>query len=278
MVCSLLACFPRLFVLDAHSGTTSHPGICSPSVSHVVPPGQPAFRGPASYPGSRIGGMPLRPRGLPSAQPCPPPIRKCGYPPQKPRFRAPVPPCERGLAPVQLRDPGPVKPLIGHAVGLLGATLALPFRLLETLVPNPELKSCGPKPPPCRVLPPRGYRPAPYCPPNPGLAKCKYPVMPPNRPMCMPGQAPLNPPMCAPPRTCAPVGPSVAPFPRASCGRPAFGLPYIPPAISKEAASFPPVEPQSLLGGIVNFPSRLRERGRVIGDMNAQPDSKCRPY
>jgi len=150
--------------------------------------------------------------------------------------------CDRpDLAPVVYRDPGFFKPIIASATCLVGATVAAPFRLLETLIPVDVPPNCGPPVPPPGCLP--------STPPPPVTGRC-------------------GPPPCVGPPVCAPGGPSLAPLPRKTacptCG------PVIPPmlvACNEE----PPCAPQSLLGGIVDFPSRLLRRGRFVGDMGATP-------
>lgn len=39
------------------------------------------------------------------------------------------------LLPIRVMDPGPVRPVVTNAVGLVGALLAAPFRLMETVIP-----------------------------------------------------------------------------------------------------------------------------------------------
>ena len=150
--------------------------------------------------------------------------------------------CDRlDLAPVVYRDPGFFKPMISSAVCLVGATVAAPFRLLETLIPVDVRPNCGPPVPPPGCLPP--------APPPPVIGRC-------------------GPPPCVGPPVCAPGGPSVAPLPQKAvpqgCG------PVIPPMLVARDEE-PPCAPQSLLGGILKFPSRLLCRGRFVGDMGATP-------
>ena len=147
------------------------------------------------------------------------------------------------LAPIVYREPGFFKAVVTSAVSLVGATVAAPFRFVETLVPldcgNQPGNICGPRPcAPCATSCP--------APPPQMIGKCV------PKP-CMPV-----------PITCAPPGPSVAPLPPA---RPPVGCaPFIPPMMVEE----PPCEPQSLLGGLVNFPSRFVQRGRFFGDIGQQ--------
>ena len=61
---------------------------------------------------------------------------------------------QRPTVPVVCRDPGFLGPIISHSIGLLGATIAAPFRVAEMLCPLgvrpcPPKKPCGP--PPCAV-------------------------------------------------------------------------------------------------------------------------------
>lgn len=196
----------------------------------------------------------------------PPP---CGYRPAPPVRPAPVPvrvniavtpECAQRprMVPVAYRSPGPVKPIVTHAVGLAGALVAAPFMLADTVLPlyHPALTlrkpGCGPR---------RGRGgPAPYhcAPPRP----CVPPIR-----KC----APPCPPRCPLPMTCAPQGPSVAPLPRPSCA-PACG-PYIPSRLV-ERSEYPCLEPRDLLSGLVRLPFRILERGRVFGDMNVSPGSR----
>lgn len=126
--------------------------------------------------------------------------------------------CKPELAPVAYRDPGPLRPLIANAVGLVGSTIALPFRLIETVLPLPSQGPCG--------------SPSLRCPP--------------------------------PPAACRPFGPSIAPLPGPAGQRPCG--PQLPQRLVQDREN-PPCEPNSLLGGILGFPSRLVERGRLWGDL-----------
>jgi hypothetical protein len=124
--------------------------------------------------------------------------------------------CGTRLVPVEFRDPGPVKPLVGHLIGATGAAVALPFRILESLCPI----RCQPCPAPA---PPCGQT---------GCSSHAFPVGPPvpqySRPVaaCAPVSA------CPRPLTCAPCGPEVAPLP-SSASPPPCG-PQIPPALLRE--------------------------------------------
>ncbi len=148
---------------------------------------------------------------------------------------------KQNLAPVIYRDPGFFLPVISSAVSLTGAVIAAPFRLLETLIPVDVGPNCGPRVPPHGCSPP--------APPPPVIGKC-------------------GPPPCMGPPVCAPVGPSVAPLPQKAVS-PACG-PVIPPMLVARDEE-PPCAPQSLLGGILNFPSRLVHGGRFFGDMGVPP-------
>lgn len=155
--------------------------------------------------------------------------------------------------PVVYRDPGFVGPIISHSVGLAGAALAAPFRLLEMFAPvdSPPAsmpRRCGPPPRGmnCGTPPPAFCRPVPPCP------------VPPAR---------MAHALCRPQLACAPPGPSVAPLP--SCARPPCCGPDLPPAIVREDPE-PFCAPQSLIGGLLSLPSTLIERGRLLGDMGAE--------
>jgi hypothetical protein len=142
---------------------------------------------------------------------------------------------QRPAVPVAFRDPGFMAPIVGYSVGLLGATIAAPFRVAEMLCPI-KARACAPKapctPPPCPV----NYGPPP----------------------CVPMQAPCRPVAVA----CAPPGPSVAPLP--GCARPASCGVNIPPALLAEY-QFPQCEPQDLLSGICNLPGRMVNQSRLPG-------------
>lgn len=178
----------------------------------------------------------------------------CGPIPQKVReWVAPQPECGPKLVPLYFRDPGPIKPIIQHIIGLAGATVALPFRMAETLCPLPQ-KMCGPTiVPPCRPIAP----------------------VPPELPVC--GQPPVPPcsaaPACLTPLVCGPVGPAVAPLPPVPCGPPCG--PNLPPGLVEEY-QFPQLEAQDLLSGIWNFPGRLIRNGRFAGDIHKTSAPACR--
>lgn len=195
----------------------------------------------------------------PAPVPCGVPL--CGPVPYCPPSRAATPPrpmpvrvdiavrpesCDQGrMVPVVYRDPGFLAPIIGHTVGLIGATIAAPFRVAEMLCPvGPP--ACAPRRP---CGPPACASPSP-CPP----------------PLCMP------PAPCRQAMACAPPGPSVAPMPPCAMPRPCD--PNLPPALIAEYR-FPQCEPQNLLSGICNFPARLRDRGRLTGDIGGPMHGPC---
>jgi len=206
--------------------------------------------GPGSWVNSAGPNWPKKPalqEGRPSAVPCFGPI------PQKVK-ECPAPPLDCGpkLVPLYFRDSGPVKPVIEHIVGLVGATVALPFRVAETLCPLPQ-HACGP----------------------PIMPSCqRIPCVPPALPVCAPTPAPpcSVAPSCLPPLVCAPVGPCVAPLPPAPC-RPPCG-PNLPPALVGEYR-FPQYEAPDLLSGICNFPLRLIWGERTAGGVHKT--SPCAP-
>jgi len=159
---------------------------------------------------------------------------------------------QRRPVPVVYRDPGFLGSIISHSLGLAGATIAAPFRVAEMLLPweassLSQQRQCGPRPrvPNCGFQSSASPRFAP---------KCPVPV---TQPM----------PSCAPVVACAPPGPSVAPLP--PCALPPPCGPFMPPALVERDE--PPCAPQSLLGGIVQLPFTLAERGRFIGDMGRSP-------
>jgi len=168
-----------------------------------------------------------------------------------------LPPCPPGkvpcrMVPVCFRDPGPLQPIICNSVGLVGAAVAAPFKLAEMLCPLP--------PKPCKPME------APSCGPrHPG---------PPMAPACYPMPLPqfCGPHGCPPPVACAPVGPAVAPLPRAFCAPPCG--PNIPPRLVEEY-QFPQYEAQDLLSGIWNIPGTLIRTGRLAGDIHKT--SPCGP-
>ncbi|AFM28039.1 hypothetical protein [Desulfomonile tiedjei] len=233
---------------------------------------------PTAYPGSLPGVRPCTPQRqmqpvarsvnvtVPVPQPpkpympptcapapyCPPPAAAAPSRPMPVRVDIAVRPeaCDRARpVPVVYRDPGFLGPIISHSIGLIGATIAAPFRVAEMLCPL-DAPACPPKRP---------------CGPPPYPANCGYPppAAPQFAPKCpVPITQPVAP--CPPALTCAPCGPSVAPLP--PCASPPPCAPFIPPAVV-ERDQEPPCAPQSLLGGLMQLPFTLAERGRFIGDM-----------
>jgi hypothetical protein len=154
---------------------------------------------------------------------------------------------QRRPVPVVYRDPGFLGPIISHSIGLIGATVAAPFRFAEMLIPldgppQPLRGPCGP--PPCNM---NGNYPPP---PPRFISKCPAPI--------------TQPVSCGPVAGCAPPGPSVAPLP--PCASPPPCGPFMPPALV-ERDEEPPCVPQSLFGGVLQLPFTVVERGRFIGDM-----------
>jgi hypothetical protein len=166
-----------------------------------------------------------------------------------------APDCRPELAPVAYRDAGPVRPLLTYGCKFVQAAISLPFRIGETICTLPSRKPCGPA---ARVCPP------PCAPRAPRLVKCRVPARPaPLGPQASGYAPPFSCGPCEPPMACAPAGPSVAPLPRAGC--PARCEPYLPARIVRDA-EFPLLEPRDLMGGLVNLPFRLMQRGRFFGD------------
>ncbi len=196
---------------------------------------------------------------FPSRPMCPP--APAAAPPSRPlpvRVEVSVRPesCEqRRPVPVVYRDPGFMGPIIRHSIGLAGATVAAPFRVLEMLVPldaSPTLgRRCGtpPRAQACGYQRPPIPRFDPRCPP----------------PLTRPAYA------CIPRPGCAPPGPAVAPLP--PCAMPPGCGPFMPPAMV-EREQEPPCAPQSLLGGVLDLPFRLLSRGRVLHDMGSMPPAR----
>jgi hypothetical protein len=171
----------------------------------------------------------------------------------------PEPLCDPRRIPVRFRDPGPFQPIIYSGVGLVGATIAAPFRLLETLFP------CG-RQQPC----PGPFLRAGCAPPGPSVPPGGFgvPCFPGNvRKVCMP-----QPPACGmPPGACPPPGPSIAPLPSAPCPSPYACA--VPPRMVQDNP-LPYWEPQSLLGGLWNLPGTLLSSGRLTGDLG-KPTPPC---
>jgi hypothetical protein len=211
--------------------------------------------GPCFPPASTQLGNPCPP-APPYCQPAPQPQARSCPMPQQPAYGTyprkctppplPEPTCSPRLVPVQFRDPGPVQPIMAHLTGLVGATVALPLRIAETLCPVP-VKSCRPPVSACR--PPQcAPRQMPACAPPP----CAAPM-----PSC--GAPAPYPPMLA----CEHGGPCVAHLP--PCSPPSCG-PQIPPALLREY-EFAPLEPQALLTGLWNLPARMARGARFTGDV-----------
>lgn len=237
--------------LGCEAGDVYPPQACFPTASHYGHSGYKPRVSPCSPPGPAMVGhsSPQRQVLHPLLHPAP---LVCGPAPQKVRaFLAPQV-CDSKLVPLYVRDPGPVRPIIQYAVGLAGATLALPFRVAEMLCPLPT-RTCG-----STIAAPCG--PAPN--------------VPPRAPVCqpMPSASSNFPFGCFPPLACAPSGPGIAPLPPAPC-RPSCG-PSLPPALVEEY-QFPQFEAQDLLSGIWNFPGSLIRSGRLTGDIGKT--SPCVP-
>jgi hypothetical protein len=149
--------------------------------------------------------------------------------------------------PVVYRDPGFLGPMISYSMGLIGATIAAPFRVAEMLVPLAG-RSCPPKQP---CGPPPRPQDCGYQGPPPFAAKCPPPITQPAA-------------LCQSVFGCAPPGPSVAPLP--PCAPPPACGPYMPPALVARDEE-PPCAPQSLLGGLMQWPVTMLERGRIFGDL-----------
>ena len=236
------------------------PQICFPSVHPYTPQQrvQPVARSvqvtvPMPQP-SRPSGPPVC---LPPPMYCPPPKSATAPPPPLPvRVDIAVRPEEcdqRYPVPVVYRDPGFLGPIIYHSVGLLGATIAAPFRVAEMFCPleapaYPPKQWCGPTSRPLNC----GYQP----PANPSFPQtCPVPFTQPVYP-------------CRQLFACAPPGPSVAPLP--PCAAPQPCGPNLPPALVGEY-QFPQFEPQNLLSGIWNLSGNLIRSGRLTGDIHKTP-------
>ena len=265
LLCVLSASAPGLFLAGSVQALgPCGPGYCPPAQK---PPPQSVQRTVnVQVPVQR----PLPPMCLPpnrcGVPPCPPPIKPVSVPVRV--NVAVTPSCEppRKMVPVVYRSPGILKPVIRHAAGLVGASLAAPFRAADMFLPT-YCPSMSQRRPPCG---PRGMGRGPvgFCGvPGPRCA-------PPQRCCSLPCPPPC-PPRCAPPMQCAPPGGSLSPLPRPACPSPC--MPYIPPRMVQDA-EYPCLEPRSLLAGIVNLPFRLLQRGRPCGDMNRiPPGPPCGP-
>lgn len=151
---------------------------------------------------------------------------------------------QKRAVPVVYRDPGFLRPLVGHTVGLVGAIVAAPFRVAEMMVPldTPPLPRVARR----SALPCGSLQAAPLIPPS------WAPVCP--KPMTQPQSS------CAPSLTCAPAGPSVAPLP-APATPPSCG-PFMPPALVERYEEMP-CAPQSLVEGLIQFTAHA-EAARAI--------------
>lgn len=201
-----------------HQGTPP-PNLCRPA-------------NPAAPPQARVVHV-----TVPPAQQPPPWCAPC--PPSRPAKPGPVRvevsvrpelPCETHPVPLMYHERGPLQAALYHGTGLVGAAVAFPLRLVETVCPLPQ-----PERPPVH---------------------------------CHPAAVPCPPPFVTGP----PAGPCAAPFPRA--GAPAPCGPHFPARVVRDA-EYPPIEPQTLLGGIVTLPSRMLQTGRFFGDLGATGE-RCR--
>lgn len=171
----------------------------------------------------------------------------------------PEPACDGRRIPVKFRDPGPFQPILATGAGLIGATVAAPFRLVEILVPWGREQPCqGPPPrPACAAsgppAPPRGVG-LPWYPGN-------------VHKVCAPPPLTCGVPLGA----CPPPAPSIAPLPPAPCP-PAYGC-GLPPQLVQDS-QIPYWEPKSLLAGLWNLPARLLTGGRLTGDLG-KPSPPC---
>ncbi len=164
------------------------------------------------------------------------------FPAQYRQIPAPVKvaPCGPRLVPLTYREEGPVRSIVINAVGLLKATIRLPFKVIEAVIPVNRPKPCAPAcvgaPYPCRGNP----MPSGFC-PTPPVSACSVQ-----------------------PAACAPSGPVVGPLPRQAtmtgCG------PQLPPQLVQEHR-FPAAEPNNLLQGIVNIPGAIVRDDRWFGDL-----------
>ncbi len=173
---------------------------------------------------------------LPMQQPLP--AMGCYIAPQKaplcaPAKIRPLPPKPASsfshLLPLEIRDAGPIKPLVAHTIGLAGAVIAAPFRLLETVAPI-------------------GY--------VSGYAAGSQPL-PRSAPACFTNAAPLH----ALPSAGSPIMQTSRGYGQRQSYPTSNGSP------SSHENAFPQMEPHTLLGGIVQFPSTMVRQGRILGDL-----------
>ena len=168
----------------------------------------------------------------------------------------PVPPpvkvgsCEPRLVPLTYREEGPVRSIVINAVGLLKATIQLPFKAIEAVLPVNRSKPCAPvcggPPPPCPANP----MPPEFCP------------SPPSRRVVVPRSPAL--------RRVLSWGHCLVRTRLIGCGGP-----QLPPQLVQEHR-LPPVEPNNLLQGIINIPGAIVRDDRWFGDLfRADPNG---PY
>ena len=150
---------------------------------------------------------------------------------------------------VVYRDPGFLGPIIAHSVGLVGAAVAAPFRIVEMLC----LGSSSTLPTTVRRTTCTKYLRL-----SAAESRVRTQVSGTLRSAC-PNRAGRD----------SPVPPQDLP-----------SHPFLPLCFSAGMRTFhasctggnsdeePPCAPQSLIGGLVNLPYRLMERGRFLGDVN----------
>jgi len=251
LVLVTIVTFALADLLKCEAGDVHPPQACSPTASHYGQSGLKPRVSPYAPAAQAVAGhsSPQRRALQPLPQPTP---RVCGPVPQKVRAFPDLQACDSKLVPLYVRDPGPVRPIIQHSVGLAGATLALPFRIAEILCPLPT-RTCVPKTAaPCGPVPNVPLR-APVCQPIPPASN--------NFTFG-----------CFPPLACSPGGPGIAPLPPVLRG-PACG-PNLAPALVDEYR-FPQLEAQNLLSGIWDLPGSLLRSGRLTGDLGKR--SPCVP-
>jgi len=182
------------------------------------------------------------------AQPTP----SLNVPRHDPSFPGPVRvgSCEPRLVPLTYREEGPVRSIVVNAVGLLKATIQLPFKVIEAVLPTARTATCAPvcnRPQsPCRGNP----TPSGVCPSSP-VSACRVQ-----------------------PAACAPPGPVVGPLPRQATTPGCCG-PQLPPQLVQEHR-FSAAEPNNLLQDIFNLPRTIIQSGRWFGNLFS--DSPNNPY